>query len=81
MINDQVVTLAEITCPVLAFVGEADDIGQPVAVRGILRASPMAQVFESSLPVGHFGLVVGIDRGLAHLADVGAVDPLGRRNG
>ena len=28
-INGQLVTLTDITCPVLAFVGEVDDIGQP----------------------------------------------------
>ncbi|MGV9860898.1 AMP-binding protein [Gordonia sp. NPDC003425] len=59
VINGDLVTLAEITCPVLAFVGEVDDIGQPVAVRGIVRAAPGAAVYESRLPVGHFGLVVG----------------------
>ena len=31
----RLVTLTDITCPVLAFVGEVDDIGQPAAVRGI----------------------------------------------
>ncbi|MEE2032218.1 acyl-CoA synthetase [Rhodococcus chondri] len=59
VINDRAVTLAEITCPVLAFVGEVDDIGQPLAVRGIRRAAPRAEVFEYSLRAGHFGLVVG----------------------
>ncbi len=59
VIRDRLVTLAEVTCPVLAFVGSADDIGQPLAVRGIKRAAPRAEVYESVLPVGHFGLVVG----------------------
>nr|WP_228460746.1 AMP-binding protein [Gordonia crocea] len=59
VINGDLVTLAEITCPVLAFVGTADDIGQPAAVRGIVRAAPKADVYEYRLPVGHFGLVVG----------------------
>ncbi|MDV7136696.1 AMP-binding protein [Williamsia muralis] len=63
VIKDRVVTLAEVSCPVLAFLGEADDIGQPVAVRGIMRAAPLSQVYESSLPVGHFGLVVGSTAG------------------
>ncbi|MEB3050567.1 acyl-CoA synthetase [Mycolicibacter sp. MYC123] len=58
-INGQLVTLTDITCPVLAFVGEVDDIGQPVAVRGIRRAAPNARVFEYLLRAGHFGLVVG----------------------
>jgi putative long chain acyl-CoA synthase len=63
VINGDLVSLTEITCPVLAFIGEADDIGQPLAVRGIARAAPAATVFESRVPVGHFGLVVGSTSG------------------
>ncbi|AOW94667.1 acyl-CoA synthetase [Rhodococcus sp. WMMA185] len=59
VVKDQVVSLAELTCPILAFVGEVDDIGQPAAVRGIRRAAPRAKVYESTLRAGHFGLVVG----------------------
>lgn len=59
VINDRAVSLAEITCPILAFVGEVDDIGQPLAVRGIRKAAPRAEVYEYSLRAGHFGLVVG----------------------
>ncbi len=58
-INGQLVTLTDITCPVLAFVGEVDDIGQPASVRGIRRAAPNAEVYEYCLRAGHFGLVVG----------------------
>src|ERR1700758_4745205 len=58
-INGQMVTLTDITCPILAFVGEVDDIGQPAAVRGIRRAAPNAEVFERTIRTGHFGLVVG----------------------
>jgi putative long chain acyl-CoA synthase len=58
-IHGQLVTLTDITCPVLAFVGEVDDIGQPAAVRGIRRAAPNADVYEYLLRAGHFGLVVG----------------------
>lgn len=59
VIRDQPVSLAELRCPILAFVGEVDDIGQPVAVRGIVRAAPNADVYEASLMAGHFGLVAG----------------------
>lgn len=59
VVGDQLVSLAELTCPILAFVGEVDDIGQPAAVRGIRRATTRAEVFESTLRAGHFGLVVG----------------------
>ncbi|MGB3696986.1 MAG: AMP-binding protein [Gordonia sp. (in: high G+C Gram-positive bacteria)] len=63
VIDGDVVSMTEITCPVLAFVGETDDIGQPLAVRGILRAAPAAEVYETAAPVGHFGLVVGSNAG------------------
>ncbi|NKY87428.1 AMP-binding protein [Nocardia veterana] len=59
VIRDQPVSLAELKCPILAFVGEVDDIGQPGAVRGIVRAAPNAEVYEASLVAGHFGLVAG----------------------
>ena len=58
-INGQMVTLTDITCPVLAVVGEVDDIGQPASVRGIRRAAPSADVYETMIRTGHFGLVVG----------------------
>ncbi|WP_067656057.1 AMP-binding protein [Nocardia harenae] len=59
VIRDHPVSLAEIRCPILAFVGEVDDIGQPGAVRGIVRAAPHAEVYEATLLAGHFGLVAG----------------------
>ena len=58
-IDGTLITLAEITCPILAFIGEVDDIGQPSAVRGIRRAAPRAEVSELVMRAGHFGLVVG----------------------
>jgi putative long chain acyl-CoA synthase len=58
-ISGQMVTLTDITCPILAFVGEVDDIGQPASVRGIRRAAPNAEVYEYLIRTGHFGLVVG----------------------
>ncbi|WP_026413824.1 AMP-binding protein [Actinomadura oligospora] len=59
VIGDRLVTLADITCPVLTFVGEVDEIASPPMVRGIRRASPRAEVYEMALRAGHFGLVVG----------------------
>lgn len=58
-IRGDLVTLSDIDCPVLAVVGEVDDIGQPASVRGIKRASPRADVYEYLIRSGHFGLVVG----------------------
>ncbi|MBJ8343043.1 acyl-CoA synthetase [Antrihabitans sp. YC2-6] len=59
VVNDQTVSLSDVTCPILSFVGEVDDIGQPGAVRGIKRAASRAEVSEVTLRAGHFGLVVG----------------------
>lgn len=59
VIRDQPISLADLKCPILAFVGEVDEIGQPAAVRGIVRAAPRAEVYESTVVSGHFGLVAG----------------------
>ena len=58
-IHGDLVTLSDIDCPVLAVIGEVDDIGQPASVRGIKRAAPHADVYEFLIRAGHFGLVVG----------------------
>ncbi|MFT3768613.1 MAG: AMP-binding protein [Minicystis sp.] len=59
VIEGRTVTLAELRCPVLSFVGLRDEIARPRAVRAITRAAPNAEVFEVDLVAGHFGLVVG----------------------
>ena len=59
VIEDRLVTLADMTCPVLVFVGDTDDIAPPRTVRAVSRAAPRADVYEIELPAGHFGLVVG----------------------
>jgi len=59
VIEDRLVTLADMTLPVLTVVGEVDQIAPPRAVRAITRAAPHADVHELTLPAGHFGLVVG----------------------
>ena len=59
VIDDRLVTLADIEVPVLTFVGESDTFGHPDSARAIRRAAPRAGVYEVTLPVGHFGLVVG----------------------
>jgi putative long chain acyl-CoA synthase len=59
VIDGQVVTLADIDCPVLFFLGSRDAVVRPDAARGIGRAAPRAQTYEVSVPAGHFGLVVG----------------------
>ncbi|HEU0033296.1 MAG TPA: AMP-binding protein [Kofleriaceae bacterium] len=60
VIDGHSVTLADIPCPILYFVGSRDEMGRPAAVRGIRRATPKVQVmYEIPLKAGHFGLVVG----------------------
>ena len=59
LIEDRLVTLADIDCPILTFVGEVDEIAPPPAVRAITRAAPNAEIYEVALRAGHFGLVVG----------------------
>lgn len=58
VIGDRTVGLSDITCPVLIFIGEADQFGPAPLVRRIVEAAPNAQVYECVLPVGHFGLPV-----------------------
>ncbi len=59
VIDDRTVTLADVTCPILAFVGKADTIAPPDTVRAIRAAAPRADCYQISIPGGHFGLVVG----------------------
>ena len=59
VIEDRLVTLADVELPVLTVVGEVDEIAPPRAVRAVHRAAPRAEVYELTLPSGHFGLVVG----------------------
>jgi putative long chain acyl-CoA synthase len=59
VIEDRLVTLADMTCPILAFVGETDEIAPAKSVRAARWAAPRSEVYEVTLPAGHFGLVVG----------------------
>lgn len=59
VINEQTVTLADITCPILAFVGTTDAIAPPATVRAIYAAAPQADCYQIKIRAGHFGLVVG----------------------
>lgn len=59
VIEGRTVTLADISCPVLCFVGDVDEIAAPAVVRAVRRAAPLAEIYEVGLHAGHFGLVVG----------------------
>lgn len=59
VIADRTVSLDDITCPVLYFVGERDEIARPASVRAVRGAITRAELHEVPLRAGHFGLVVG----------------------
>jgi putative long chain acyl-CoA synthase len=59
VIEDRLVTLADIECPILSVVGTVDEIAPAPGVRAIRFAAPRAEVYELALQAGHFGLVVG----------------------
>lgn len=59
VINHRPVTLADITVPILCYVGLRDEIATPASVRAIQKSAPNASIYEVTLKAGHFGLVVG----------------------
>lgn len=59
VIEDRLVTLADLALPILSVVGTVDEIAPAAGVRAIRRAAPRAEVYELALDAGHFGLVVG----------------------
>jgi putative long chain acyl-CoA synthase len=59
VIDERLLTLADIECPILSIVGTVDEIAPPAGVRAIRRAAARAEVYELTLRAGHFGLVVG----------------------
>ncbi len=59
VIDGRTVTLADIRCPVMFFIGERDTFASESATRAIGGAAPNAELYEVSMRAGHFGLVVG----------------------
>ena len=59
VIEDRLVTLADIDLPIMSVVGTVDEIAPAPGVRAIRQAAPRARVYELALRAGHFGLVVG----------------------
>ena len=59
VIEDRLLSLADIAVPVLSVVGTVDEIAPAGGVRAIRQAAPRADVYELAIHAGHFGLVVG----------------------
>lgn len=57
--DGRAVTMADITCPVLIFTGQYDAFAPPRAVRDVVKGLPHTEVWECTMPTGHFGLGVG----------------------
>src|SRR2546421_3567885 len=71
VIEDRLVTLADITSPILSVVGTVDQIAPAAGVRAIGHAAPRAEIYELELDAGHFGLVVGSAAGRLSWPTVG----------
>lgn len=59
VIAGQTLSLADISCPLLYFVGLNDAIARPSAVRPVRDIVSSEIVHEVTLKAGHFGIVVG----------------------
>ncbi|MGI8712821.1 MAG: AMP-binding protein [Solirubrobacteraceae bacterium] len=59
VIDERLLTLADIGTPIMSVVGTVDEIAPAAGVRAIRLAAPRAEVWELALDAGHFGLVVG----------------------
>ena len=81
VIEDRLVTLADIDLPILSVVGTVDEIAPAAGVRAIRLAAPRAEVYELALHAGHFGAGRRLDRQRGHVADGGGVGALARRRG
>lgn len=59
VIDGKTLTLADITCPILYFVGFRDEFARPPSVRAVREAAVNTESYEVGMRAGHFGLVVG----------------------
>lgn len=59
VVAGRTITLADITCPILYFVGFHDEFARPSSVRAIAKVAVDSQIYERGISAGHFGLVVG----------------------
>ncbi len=59
VVDRKPVTLADIECPILYFIGGKDEIARPRSVRAITKSAPKAPHSEVWIQAGHFGIVVG----------------------
>ena len=59
VIDGKAVSLVDMTCPVLYFVGTHDALVGRSLLSSVIQAAPNAPCYETEVQAGHFGLVVG----------------------
>jgi putative long chain acyl-CoA synthase len=59
IIDGRTLTLADVTSPVLAVIGDHDQVASASAIRPLASAAPLADSWETHVRAGHLGLVVG----------------------
>lgn len=59
VVDGKTLTLADISCPVLAVIGDHDEVASARAIRPLRDAAPRADTWETHVGAGHLGLVVG----------------------
>lgn len=59
VIDGRAVSLADLSCPILAFIGATDELARPATIRALADAAPDADVRFVTVRAGHFGIVVG----------------------
>ncbi|MBX3206613.1 MAG: AMP-binding protein [Labilithrix sp.] len=59
VIDGRTVSLADLSCPILAFVGASDELARPATIHALADAAPDADVRFVTVRAGHFGIVVG----------------------
>lgn len=59
VVDGRTATLADITCPVLAVIGDLDQVAPARTLRPLAAAAPRSETWETHVAAGHLGLVVG----------------------
>jgi len=59
VVNGTARSLADITCPMLAVIGDADFVASAPTIRPLRDAAPNADTWEAHVTAGHLGLVLG----------------------
>lgn len=59
VVNGIARSLADISCPMLAVIGDADFVASAPTIRPLREAAPNADTWEAHVTAGHLGLVLG----------------------